>query len=53
MSLPDGIAVSVGPTGAPFFGRQGLATVGSLITLSNSAGQKTVTMNVLGRATIS
>ena len=53
MSLPEGIAVSVGATGAPFFDRQGLATAGSVITLSNSAGQKKITMNVLGRTSIS
>lgn len=47
--LPEGIAVSVGPTGAPAFDRQGLANAASVITLSNGHGQKTVMMNILGR----
>jgi len=53
MSLPDGVFVSVGVTGAPLFNRQGLSTTGSVITLTNGHGQKTVTMNVLGRVTVS
>jgi Tfp pilus assembly protein FimT len=53
MYLPEGIAVSVGATGAPFFNRQGQSATGSVITLTNSKGQKTVTMNVLGRVAIS
>jgi Tfp pilus assembly protein FimT len=53
LSLPEGVAVSIGFTGAPAFDRQGLSTTGSVITLSNGAGQKTVTMNVLGRVSIS
>jgi prepilin-type N-terminal cleavage/methylation domain-containing protein len=53
MSLPEGVAVTVGPTGAPTFNRQGMSTTGSVITLSNGEGSKTVTMNVLGRVTIS
>jgi prepilin-type N-terminal cleavage/methylation domain-containing protein len=53
MSLPEGIAVSVGPTGAPLFDRQGLATASSVITLGNGAGQKTITTNMLGRTSIS
>jgi hypothetical protein len=53
MSLPQGIAVTVGSTGAPLFDRQGLAPAGSVITLSNGAGQKTITMNALGRTSVS
>jgi Tfp pilus assembly protein FimT len=53
MSLPDGVVVSVGATGAPFFNRQGQSATGSVITLTNGKGQKTVTMNVLGRVAIS
>lgn len=49
MHLPEGISVSIGPTGSPAFDRQGLATASSVITLSNGRGQKTVMMNILGR----
>jgi prepilin-type N-terminal cleavage/methylation domain-containing protein len=51
--LPEGIAVAIGPTGSPSFDRQGLGKADSVITVSNGQGQKTVTMNILGRVSIS
>jgi len=50
--LPAGVVLTAGESGMPRFDRQGLAQATTVLTLSGAAGQRTVTTNVLGRASV-
>ncbi len=51
--LPYGVRISTGTSGGPSFNRNGIAGAATTISVSNSRGTKTVSVNLLGRVTIS
>lgn len=53
IALPSGQTVSTGESGMPTFNRQGLAASSSTLVVSGPAGQRTLSVNVLGRVTAS
>ncbi len=53
VSLPAGQQVTAGETGAPTFNRQGLAATSTTLFVSGPAGSHTLSINVLGRVTMS
>ena len=53
VSLPAGQQVTAGETGTPVFNRQGLAATSTTLFVSGPAGHKTLSINVLGRVTVS
>ncbi len=52
VTLPMGMAATI-PNGSVIFNRQGLANANTQITLTNGAGTKTITVNRIGRVSIS